>query len=173
MTIKYYVYILRDPRDGKPFYVGKGKHRRMGQHVLQSDDNNAKAAKIREIEAAGRGIEYSVDSEWTREADAFWRESWLIQTTEGLTNIVHNNRNKPRKYFLHDLMFDALANLYDSPKRAMWSAVMAFGMFYDRLPEDDKRRDILWHMVNCKALKPLIDLEIENVKNQRFTQQAN
>jgi uncharacterized protein len=30
---EYYIYALRDPRTNKPFYIGKGSHDRMYQHM--------------------------------------------------------------------------------------------------------------------------------------------
>jgi hypothetical protein len=169
---KYYVYILRDPRDGKPFYVGKGRHRRMGQHVLDTGET-AKTAKIKEITDAGRGIEYVVESEWEREEDAFWRETELIQSTPGLTNVIHNRCDKPRVYLLHDLMFDALANLHTSPRRAVYQLERAIGMFYDRLADDDWRKTLLRNMARNNSLKPYIKERIENGKNQRLAEQTN
>lgn len=94
---KFYVYILSDPRDGKPFYVGKGKGKRMGAHAFEGGDS-AKARKIREITESGRGIEYRIDSEWLLEAAATDRERELIKTLPGLTNIVHNNEKTLRWY---------------------------------------------------------------------------
>jgi hypothetical protein len=54
---KYYVYALVDPRDGLPFYVGKGCGQRMHQHECETrlgrEKNRRKAARIWEIWAAG------------------------------------------------------------------------------------------------------------------------
>jgi hypothetical protein len=50
--LAHYVYLLIDPRDGKVFYVGKGKGGRCFDHSA-TDDGAAKASKIAEIEAAG------------------------------------------------------------------------------------------------------------------------
>lgn len=54
-----YVYLLIDPRDGRPFYVGKGRGVRMLAHGLEAEDvdgdtDGAKLARIRDIRAAGR-----------------------------------------------------------------------------------------------------------------------
>jgi uncharacterized protein len=53
-----YVYILVDPRDSRPFYVGKGRGVRMTAHGIQAQDvedqvDSAKLARIREIRAGG------------------------------------------------------------------------------------------------------------------------
>jgi len=51
----YYVYMLIDPRDNKPFYVGKGINNRVFDHVKFAIDNpqivSDKCDKIREIGA--------------------------------------------------------------------------------------------------------------------------
>lgn len=52
-NLKYYVYLLIDPRTDKPFYVGKGHGNRVNQHVLgalETDlDEVKKLKRIHEI----------------------------------------------------------------------------------------------------------------------------
>jgi len=48
----YYVYLYVDPRDGKVFYIGKGKGERCLDHLYE-DDDHPKVQRIREIFAAG------------------------------------------------------------------------------------------------------------------------
>jgi hypothetical protein len=48
----YYVYLYVDPRDGKVFYIGKGKGERCLDHLFE-DDDHPKVQRIREIFAAG------------------------------------------------------------------------------------------------------------------------
>ena len=48
----YYVYLYVDPRDGKLFYIGKGKDERCLDHLFE-DDDHPKVKRIREIFAAG------------------------------------------------------------------------------------------------------------------------
>jgi hypothetical protein len=48
----YYVYLYVDPRDGKVFYIGKGKGERCLAHLYE-DDDHPKVQRIREIFAAG------------------------------------------------------------------------------------------------------------------------
>jgi hypothetical protein len=48
----HYVYMLLDPRDGRPFYVGKGIDGRCLDHFEEKSEGQ-KVAKINEIKAAG------------------------------------------------------------------------------------------------------------------------
>lgn len=51
-TLKSYVYVYTDPRNGEPFYIGKGKGNRLFSHLLDQADC-AKVDRIAEIWAAG------------------------------------------------------------------------------------------------------------------------
>jgi hypothetical protein len=51
--LKSYVYVYIDPRNGKPFYVGKGKDNRLFSH-LQDQSETEKVAKIAEIRRTGK-----------------------------------------------------------------------------------------------------------------------
>jgi hypothetical protein len=48
----YYVYLYVDPRNGKVFYIGKGKDERCLDHLFE-DDDHPKVQRIRDIFAAG------------------------------------------------------------------------------------------------------------------------
>src|SRR5258705_13538624 len=48
----YYVYLYSDPRDGKPFYVGKGQGSRVLAH-LSTEAEARKVAMLSELSAAG------------------------------------------------------------------------------------------------------------------------
>jgi len=52
-TLKSYVYVYTDPRDGKPFYIGKGKRGRLFSHLDDRSESD-KVKRIAEIHAAGK-----------------------------------------------------------------------------------------------------------------------
>jgi hypothetical protein len=57
--LKSYVYVYTDPRNGKPFYIGKGKGSRLFAHLKGHSDiekkaEKEKAAKIAEIKRSGK-----------------------------------------------------------------------------------------------------------------------
>lgn len=54
----FYVYHLTDPRDGQPFYVGKGKGERIAAHETEARNgrHSAKCDRIREIWAHGLDV---------------------------------------------------------------------------------------------------------------------
>lgn len=51
--IRSYVYIYSDPRNGKPFYVGKGRGNRIFSHLKKSGETE-KFEKIEKIQKTGR-----------------------------------------------------------------------------------------------------------------------
>ncbi|MCA8948442.1 MAG: hypothetical protein KDE27_03010 [Planctomycetes bacterium] len=77
----FYVYALRDPRDGAVFYVGKGTGNRLFAHVAAAIERPAiteKLDRIRAIHAAGREVDYEVIRHGLTEDQAFEVESALI-----------------------------------------------------------------------------------------------
>jgi hypothetical protein len=89
----YYVYSLKDPSSGKPFYIGKGTGIRAWEHVLNSD-TTAKGRRITQIREAGAEVLVSVLADGLTELQALKLEAELIgafgtQATGGpLTNAV-------------------------------------------------------------------------------------
>ncbi|MBW3631056.1 MAG: GIY-YIG nuclease family protein [Gemmatimonadetes bacterium] len=90
----FYVYHLRDPRDGVVFYVGKGKGGRMHSHARSARrgwiDNPAKVARIREIHAAGLEVDCLKVHEHLSEPEAFRLELKEIESIGlgRLTNVA-------------------------------------------------------------------------------------
>lgn len=102
--LKYYVYMLLDPTNNKPFYVGKGIGNRVFNHLAcalkDNDTSNAKYDKIREIIQSGHIIKHIIIRHGLSESEAFKIEASLIETLIYcgllLSNIVvgHNSIEK-------------------------------------------------------------------------------
>jgi hypothetical protein len=89
----YYIYQLIDPRNSKPFYVGKGKGKRMYDHENEAngDSEHPKCHLIREIKSLGYAIEYNVVKRFEIEDDAYDYEEKLIDEI-GLHNLTNKIR---------------------------------------------------------------------------------
>jgi hypothetical protein len=90
--MSYYVYELRDPRDGSVFYVGKGKGSRIDQHEREADKGrqSRKCDRIRAIKAGGLCIVKDKVRHFANEQDAFDFEAELVGLygLANLTNVV-------------------------------------------------------------------------------------
>jgi hypothetical protein len=94
--LKYYVYALRDPRDGQVFYVGKGKGARINSHVIEAGKDptseRAKLRRIRDVETSGREVELLFLRTELGEAAALAVEQAVIDAFRAdghlLTNLV-------------------------------------------------------------------------------------
>lgn len=103
-ALKYYVYMLLDPTDNIPFYVGKGKDNRVFDHLAcaltNTDVSNAKYDKIRELVQNGQNVQHIIIRHGLKESEAFAIEASLIDTLSYceilLSNIVggHNSIEK-------------------------------------------------------------------------------
>lgn len=88
--IDWYVYALVDPRDGRIFYIGKGRGQRVFAHAIDAIEGDRETEKldlIREIVADGREVEtlmlrHGISSEKT----AYLVESVLIDFSTTLIN---------------------------------------------------------------------------------------
>lgn len=95
--IGYYVYFLRDKRDDKIFYVGKGYGNRVFNHLecaLDFPNESDKIIKIKEILASGSEVEHFILRHGLTEEVALEIESSIIDLIglDKVTNIVsgHN-----------------------------------------------------------------------------------
>lgn len=126
-AIKYYVYALRDPRDGSVFYVGKGRRNRWFDHIKDSvkdaDRSSLKLERIRQIESAGLRVDvFIVRHGISSEKVAFEIEAAvihayrLLERSSGerlvdLTNIAEAHH--PERGLAH---IDIVQSLFNAPK---------------------------------------------------------
>lgn len=82
--LNYYVYMLVDPNDKKPFYIGKGIANRVFDHIncalIDVDIQNAKYDKIREITSYNKTVEHVILRHDLTEKEAFTVEATLIDS---------------------------------------------------------------------------------------------
>lgn len=79
--LRYYVYLLIDPRSDKIFYVGKGSGNRIFDHVnmaLETERESDKFTTIRDIQQLGLEVKYYIVRHGLDEEDAYTVESVLI-----------------------------------------------------------------------------------------------
>jgi len=81
-NLGYYVYILVDPRNNKPFYVGKGVGNRVFAHmndtVTDETKVSLKQSLIRDIQHDGKQVEIYIARHGLNGDEAFEVESTLI-----------------------------------------------------------------------------------------------
>jgi uncharacterized protein len=96
-TIQYlgfYVYMLIDPKNQLPFYIGKGLGNRVFNHksmaLTDTDDSNAKYDKIREIIEKGEQVKHVIIRHGLTETESFHIEAAIIDAFE-YCNILLSN----------------------------------------------------------------------------------
>jgi hypothetical protein len=89
-SLKSYVYLYIDPRDGRPFYIGKGVGNRLFAH-LDDTAESAKVAKIAEIRAAGLSPDIEILRYGLTDAEAALVEASCIELV-GLDNLTNKVR---------------------------------------------------------------------------------
>ncbi len=83
--LKSYVYMLLDPKDNKPFYIGKGKsNNRVFDHMnctlTDLDTSTLKYDIIREIKSRGQDVQHIIVRHGLSDKEAFEIEASLIDT---------------------------------------------------------------------------------------------
>lgn len=96
----HYVYLLKDPREGRVFYVGQGVGNRVFHHLacsIETQDGSEKLDTIRQINALGMEVEHVILRHGLNEREAFEVEAAAIDLLgmSNLTNIQcgHNSGN--------------------------------------------------------------------------------
>jgi hypothetical protein len=86
----FYVYELIDPRDGKPFYVGKGVRNRVYQHERDAarGAEGPKCDRIRSIEAEGLKVGHRIVRKFKNEIEAYAFEASRIAAL-GMINLTN------------------------------------------------------------------------------------
>lgn len=88
--VSWYVYKLIDPRDGRPFYIGKGTNDRYRAHISEARSGHvsAKCERIREIEAVGLAVGVDIARDFDFEDQAYAYEHHLIKKI-GIANLTN------------------------------------------------------------------------------------
>lgn len=132
----YYVYTLSDPRDGRIFYVGKGKKGRIDQHEKDAAAGvkSKKCDIIREILASGMHVIKSRVSSHHGERDAYDAESRLIGEI-GLGNLANVKRGGggARKFFCESDDIAMVKVIAEFANRTRWGEI-SFSVFGVRFP---------------------------------------
>lgn len=87
----YYVYLYSDPRDGKPFYVGKGRGARLLTH-LSAEMASKKLTKIRDILSAGYEPRIDILAHALKDEETAFRVEAAVIDALGLDQLTNEVR---------------------------------------------------------------------------------
>ena len=90
-NLKYYVYLLIDPENDEPFYVGKGKNNRVFDHIKQEIEEENEILKYQEIKRIGaENVKHIIVRHGLDESAAFAIEASLIDTFRYIPSFNNN-----------------------------------------------------------------------------------
>ena len=95
--MKWYVYILIDPRDGLPFYVGLTRNPKKRSVAHTSDWCSRARNRCQEIKSAGDHHELEVVAEFSDRTYASQYEKWLISDIGKDGNLLNTHYNEGRR----------------------------------------------------------------------------
>jgi hypothetical protein len=87
----YYVYLYSDPRDGQPFYVGKGQGSRVLAH-LSAETESRKVAKIRDLSTAGYEPQLEILAHALKDGETAFRVEAAVIDALGLDQLTNEVR---------------------------------------------------------------------------------
>jgi hypothetical protein len=95
--LKSYVYLYSDPRDGKPFYVGKGVGDRVFSH-LEEESDSKKVEKLKELRSEGHEPKIEMLRFGLNDDQATLLEAAIIDLL-GLNNLTNKVRGEHSRSF--------------------------------------------------------------------------
>lgn len=104
VSLNHYVYFLQDPRNDKIFYVGEGKGNGFlahFKHAHESDWQNRRLDRIREIEAEGHEVRcflarHGMSKQTAQEVKGALIDILLLTSEEDLTNDQRGHGSRQR-----------------------------------------------------------------------------
>jgi hypothetical protein len=120
--LKSYVYVYTDPRNGKPFYVGKGKGGRLFTH-LDDDTETDKTATIRAIRKAGKEPRIDILRYGLTDAEAALVEASAIDLV-GLSRLTNRMSGHHDGTFGRINSQDLIAMLSAKPVKVRHKAIL-------------------------------------------------
>jgi len=118
--LKYYVYLLINTADNKPFYVGKGKGNRINKHFLDALDEDVKQTdKIKNIRKLGVKVKKVILRHGLSERESLIVEAAMIDYIglDNLANLVCGHTEDNGLMDLKDLKikYEAQEAFFDRP----------------------------------------------------------
>jgi hypothetical protein len=119
--LPYYVYLLLDPVERKPFYVGKGTGNRLDQHQIEADRKkdeqtvldagvSPKIKKFKDLQNQGRKPLPIIVGRYETESEAFSVEALLIHFIYGHANLTNIASGRGVEFIRSREEYDAVVN---------------------------------------------------------------